>query len=80
MRSTSSAKHVRRQFIITLTILCLSTGAGITSDIVTAQGWPVSSPEAQGMDSEKLNTMLAETLEKKYHLDSLTIIRKGCFL
>jgi CubicO group peptidase (beta-lactamase class C family) len=29
------------------------------------------------MDSEKLNDMLAETLEEKYHLDSLTIIRNG---
>jgi CubicO group peptidase (beta-lactamase class C family) len=29
------------------------------------------------MDSEKLSEMLAETLDEKYHLDSLTIIRNG---
>ena len=77
MRSTFSAILVARLFIFILSILCLSTGAGFGSDDVPARGWPVSSPEAQGMDSEKLNDMLAETLGKKYHLDSLTIIRNG---
>ncbi len=77
MRSISSAITVARLFILTLSIFCLSTGAGLGLDDVPARGWPVSSPEAQGIDSEKLNDMLAETLGGKYHLDSLTIIRNG---
>jgi CubicO group peptidase (beta-lactamase class C family) len=55
----------------------LSNSSGFGADGISASGWPVSSPEAQGMNSEKLNDMLAETLGKKYHLDSLTIIRNG---
>jgi len=77
MRSTFSAITVARLFIFTLAIFCLSTGAGFGAIDVTARDWPVSSPEAQGMDSEKLSDMLAETLGEKYHLDSLTIIRNG---
>ena len=77
MRSTFSAITFARLFIFTLAIFCFYTGAGFGSNDVAVRGWPVSSPEAQGMDSEKLNDMLAETLGKKYHLDSLTIIRNG---
>ena len=77
MRSTFSAITFARLFIFTLAIFCFYTGVGFGSNDVAVRGWPVSSPEAQGMDSEKLNDMLAETLGKKYHLDSLTIIRNG---
>ena len=75
MRSISSAITVARLLVLTLSIFCLSTGAGFGADDVPVRGWPVSSPEAQGMDSEKLNDMLTETLGKKYHLDPLL---RGC--
>lgn len=77
MRSTFSAITVVRLFIFALSFFYFSTIAGFGADGICASGWPVSPPEEQGMDSEKLNDMLAETLGKKYHLDSLTIIRNG---
>jgi len=77
MRSTTSVITVASFFIFTLFIFILSTTVGFGSDGIPASGWTVSSPEVQGMDSEKLNDMLVETLAKKYHIDSLTIIRNG---
>ena len=40
-------------------------------------GWRTSTPEEQGMDSEKLADMLADIQEHSYDIDSVTIIRNG---
>jgi hypothetical protein len=64
MRLTLLSIPVARLFIFTLSMFLLSNSSGFGADGISASGWPVSLPEAQGMDSEKLNDMLAETLGK----------------
>jgi len=39
--------------------------------------WRTSTPEEQGMDSEKLADMLAYIQKQRYNIDSVTIIRNG---
>jgi len=58
-------------------ICCLFTDVAFGSNYPPTKGWRVSSPEAQGMDAEKLNDMLEETLREKYGIDSITIIRNS---
>ena len=77
MRSTFSAIPVARLFIFTLAVFCLSTGAGFGSIDVTGRGWPVSSPEEQGMDSQMLAGMVDEINERKMKVHSLLVIRNG---
>ena len=40
------------------------------------EGWRTSTPEEQGMDSEKLGDMLAR-IQNRNDIDSITIIRNG---
>lgn len=40
-------------------------------------GWRTSTPEEQGMDAQKLATMLAEIKERKIDIRSLLVIRNG---
>jgi CubicO group peptidase (beta-lactamase class C family) len=42
-----------------------------------ADGWPTSTPEEQGMDSELLADMLATILEQGYTIDGVTVVRHG---
>ena len=50
----------------------------ISTDVTAlADGWPITAPEKQGMDSEVLTAMLAEVEEQAYAVDSVTIIRNG---
>ena len=41
------------------------------------EGWRISTPEEQGMDSQKLEAMLAEIKDRDINLHSLLIIRNG---
>lgn len=41
------------------------------------EGWPESTPEEQGMDSEMLTGMLDELIERSHNIDSITVIRHG---
>jgi CubicO group peptidase (beta-lactamase class C family) len=59
-----------------LLYLFLSTSSA-SSDYWPTEGWRTSTPEEQGMHSEKLNSMLEETLRKKHSIDSITIVRNG---
>ena len=40
-------------------------------------GWQTSTPEEQGMDSEKLADMLTFIQDEDYNIDSVTIVRNG---
>lgn len=40
-------------------------------------GWPTSTPEEQGIDSDILAAMLAEIDDQAYGIDSVTVIRNG---
>ena len=42
-----------------------------------ADGWRASTPEQQGMDSEKLVKMLQFVVDRRYDLHSLLVIRNG---
>jgi CubicO group peptidase (beta-lactamase class C family) len=42
-----------------------------------AHGWPTSTPEEQGIDSELLADMLAAMQEHDYHIDGLLVVRHG---
>jgi CubicO group peptidase (beta-lactamase class C family) len=41
------------------------------------ENWPTSSPEMQGMDSERLALMLELIEEQDYRIDSVSVIRNG---
>jgi len=63
-------------FIFFFICLFCVTSSGSSGYWPTA-GWRTSSPEKQGMDSEKLADMLEATLREKYRIDSMTVIRNG---
>jgi len=48
-----------------------------SSDYWPTAGWRTSTPEKQGMDSERLADMSEKTLREKYQIDSITVIRNG---
>jgi CubicO group peptidase (beta-lactamase class C family) len=48
-----------------------------TSTYWPTQGWRTSTPEAQGMDSQKLTLMLETVKQQKLNLHSLLVIRNG---
>ncbi|MGD8268354.1 MAG: serine hydrolase [Desulfobacterales bacterium] len=41
------------------------------------EDWPVSTPEAQGMQSHMLVEMLAHIKDRSFHIDSILIVRNG---
>ena len=49
----------------------------LTSAFAAAPGWPVSTPEAQGLDSQVLSGMLDKIAQKHLNVHSVTIIRHG---
>ena len=51
--------------------------ATLTDIYWPTEGWRTSTPEEQGMDSQKLDAMLAEINERKIAVHSLLIIRNG---
>ena len=67
-------------FMALLVLICLSVALphGVGTAANTPQdGWPVSPPEQQGMQSETLVTMMAHIQEMRLDIDSITIIRNG---
>ena len=48
-----------------------------TSAYWPTNGWRTSTPEEQGMDSQKLEAMLVEIKERKIDVHSLLVIRNG---
>ena len=73
-------KNILRLFIFFLTFV-LWCNFGLAAEKKPGYwpnaGWRTSTPEEQGMHSEKLSDMLEKTLREKYSIDSITIIRNG---
>ena len=55
----------------------ISASAPMTSAYWPTEGWRTSSPEEQGMDSQKLAQMLDAIQEQRLNLHSLLIFRNG---
>ena len=81
----------QRFWIFTIIVVILLSGCGkATPQAKTnidpagenwpTQGWPVSNPEAQGMDPAMLEKMQAVIKEKGLSLESLLIIRNGAIV
>jgi CubicO group peptidase (beta-lactamase class C family) len=65
-------------FILGLVMWCnLGLAADQKPYYWPTSGWRTSTPEDQGMHSAKLNDMLEKTLQEKYNIDSITVIRNG---
>jgi len=63
--------------IKTLDIRQDSINSTTSRDIWPTDNWSASSPEAQGMDSNQLASMLAEIKTQNYRIDSVAIVRNG---
>jgi CubicO group peptidase (beta-lactamase class C family) len=79
-------KHKLFLILVSLNVLLVACSVQPTNitklDIETSpywptEGWRVSTPEEQGMDSEILGEMLDELLERAYNIDSISVIRNG---
>ena len=68
--------NVRNWFIFTIIVLLHSASLAST-DTFPAKEWPVSTPEAQGMQSQKLADMLEVIERNRYNIDSVLVIRNG---
>jgi len=78
-----------KRFVALAAILILSTGCSPpkpiepptavpdTGEHWPTSGWSVSAPEAQGMDSTVLGSMLETIQTQDYAIDSVTVIRNG---
>jgi hypothetical protein len=56
-------------WIILFCFICLfSSTSSAASDHWPTAGWRISTPEEQGMHSEKLNNMLEQTFREKYSI------------
>lgn len=61
----------------TSTAIAIPTTAIPSGAYWPTDGWRTSTPEEQGMDSKKLEAMLAEINERKIEVHSLLIVRNG---
>ena len=65
------------QILILFFIFLISAPVSNASDNWPTAGWRTATPEKQGLDSEKLADMMEKTLEEKYKINSITIVRNG---
>jgi CubicO group peptidase (beta-lactamase class C family) len=59
---------------------CIGGSPGLVQPPVEywpTEGWRISTPEVQGMDSTQLANMLAEIGEQGYAIDSVSVVRNG---
>ena len=64
--------------VLLLVLACASSGPqGPDGDQWPTEGWPVSAPEAQGMDSDDLADMLAVIDEDNLAIDAVLVVRHG---
>lgn len=77
MEILRNRKNVGYWIILFFFICLFISTSSASSDYWPTVGWRTSTPEEQGMHSEKLNDMLEETLREKYSIDSIAIIRNG---
>lgn len=77
MKKFNHGKNIGCGIFIFYFIFLIFVPSSDSSDYRPTAGWRMSTPEKQGMDSEKLGDMLNKTLQEKYSIDSITIIRNG---
>ena len=73
-------KHIIQIFILILTFVIwwdFGFAADGKPDYWPTKGWRTSTPESQGIDSEKLVQMVKWIEDYHYSIDSITIIRNG---
>ena len=77
MKTLLDRKNVGFQIFFFCAMFLMFVASSNASDYWPTAGWRTSPPEKQGMDSEKLANMMEKTLEEKYKIDSITIVRNG---
>ena len=69
-------KYVSRCLILAIIVFFNSTSLA-SADTFPADEWPVSTPEAQGMQSQMLADMLEVIEKNRYNVDSVLVVRNG---
>ena len=78
MRLFQFQKGVSLHIIATLVLLkFLPPFGSISANNYPIDGWPISTPEAQGMRSHMLAEMMAHITDRSFHIDSILIVRNG---
>ena len=77
MKTLLDRKNVGIQIFFFCSVFLIFVASSNASDYWPTAGWRISTPEKQGMDSEKLADMMEKTLKEKYQIDSITIVRNG---
>jgi CubicO group peptidase (beta-lactamase class C family) len=77
-------KHLQNKKYIILNILAVFlffyAYATASTRIYPTEGWQTSTPEEQGMQSQKLVEMMAHVQKNKFPIDSILIVRNGYLL
>jgi len=68
------ANHIIAIFVIIVFFNSYSTA---TVNTYPTEGWQISTPEEQGMQSQVLAEMMEHIKNKSFHIDSILIIRNG---
>lgn len=74
-------KNLQNKKYITLHIFAVFiffySYAPATANTYPTEGWPISTPEAQGMRSQNLAEMMAHVKKNNFDIDSILIVRNG---
>jgi CubicO group peptidase (beta-lactamase class C family) len=62
--------------VFVLIVLCYSPSIAST-DYYPTEGWRMSTPEEQGINSKMLADMMTSIQKMSYHIDSVSIVRNG---
>ena len=77
METLPNRKNVGYWMILFFYVCLFIPTSSASSDYWPTAGWRESTPEEQGMHSEKLNELIDKVLRERYNIDSITIIRNG---
>lgn len=72
--------YLKLLLLLCIVVAFLTGCAGATPESQShwpTEGWPTSTPEEQGMDSEMLADMLETIEEQDYDIDSVVVVRNG---
>jgi CubicO group peptidase (beta-lactamase class C family) len=78
MKSPQERKKIVRYILPIIVILTFFYSyASASVDYYPTQGWRMTAPEEQGMDSKMLADMMTSIQKMSYHIDSVSIVRNG---
>ncbi len=66
-----------KKVILFMSFCIMMTGTNLAADYYPSDSWRMSTPEEQGVDSEKLYQMLSYVKEQNINLHSILVIRNG---